>query len=87
MKRAVILPVVSIIAFLGRLNAWEDHPDKEDHREQDSIYKDAQRETGLGDWEREVQIELWNLERNGEYRNENNDRQEKGTWGPPDRDH
>lgn len=47
----VIILIIPIIAFFMPLNAWEDHPDKEDHRETDRLFRECQRITGADKYE------------------------------------
>ncbi len=48
LKKASNLAVLSMLTIYG-LNAWEDHPDTQDHRDTDRIFRDAQEATGAGD--------------------------------------
>jgi hypothetical protein len=40
-----------MLAALNLAHAWEDHPDVQDHRETDRIFKLAQMQTGTAEYE------------------------------------
>lgn len=54
MFRLVVVLVSSVIAFLSPLNAWEDHPDREDHEKTDRLFKACQALTKAN----EIEIKL-----------------------------
>lgn len=46
-----ILAIIALLGFSSFVHAWEDHPDKEDHRETDRIFKLAQLQTSAVEFE------------------------------------
>lgn len=43
--------IAAIATVITGVECWEDHPDIEDHKETDRIYKAAQRQTGADEYE------------------------------------
>jgi hypothetical protein len=75
---------MTVIMGISSLCAWEDHPDREDHRDTDRVFRDAQESTGCGRHDRSTLSEQdWGKN------DRDHDRapsEERGTVGPPDRD-
>lgn len=85
-KRNSLLTVFAVVATLS-LHAWEDHPDREDHKDSDRVFRDAQNQTSVQEYENSQNRESVSPEKDSNDGSSNRDiSYNDDKFGVPDRD-
>lgn len=87
-KRTKLLATIAVsLSLLNTLQAREEDPDKNEHRETDRVFRDIQKETGASEHEKSAEREAWNLDKDSRAKEaQDKEKEYTGTHRPLERD-